>query len=273
MEPIENTTPEKFNLEKVLDVVENDNKNPVLTDEEVNSAKQSLVIQYPKIKRHIIDPPLKHKCKKQKYGMFSWYPSKTAKPDINGIYGVIILRGSFETAEDAEKRAEFLIKNEDSKHEFFIAEVGSEKPLCLDNKYARDVKIVETKVDEAKKEQDDEYKKETDKTRKEIEKRKQELEDDVKRNPDEINLDYYITQLVKMSNINQRLNEQKAEMKKCLDIIKSTKKTVLDIEKDHPEYRTTFIDKMKATFEERGIPVDIEKLKNNFDDILKNIMS
>lgn len=261
----------KFDIKKVQEEIKKDASHQPLTDAQTSQAKKELIIQYPKIKRHIIDPPLKTGSKNQKLGMFSWYPSKGAKPDVNGIYGVIILRGCFKTEAEAEARATYLIQNVDSKHELYIAEVGCEKPLCVDNKYVNDIKIIESTVDKSKKEHEEEVRKEQENTQKQIEQKKRELEDDVKRDPNEVDIDMYITKLIKLSNINQHYNDQKTEMLRCEDIIKRTKSEVIEIEHIHPEYKDQFISKMEATFVERGIPVDVNKIKQNFDEILQGI--
>lgn len=259
----------KFDIDKVKETIQKDSLVPALTDEQTNIAKKDLVVKYPKVKRHIIDPPLKTGSKNQKLGMFSWYPSKGAKPDVNGIYGVIILRGAFKTEEEAENRAKFIIQNVDSKHELYIAEMGAEKPLCLENKYARDIKIIESTVDKAKLEHEDQLKKEHEEAQKQMEKRKKELEEDAKRDPSEINLEAYITKLTKLSNINQHYQEQKKELEKYAGIIEQTKQDIIVIDREHPEYKKEFLAKMESTFIERGIPVDMEKIKKNFEEILE----
>lgn len=252
---------ERFDIKKVQDVIAEESKTPVLTQEQVAAAKSDLVIKYPKVKRHIIDPPFTAQSKKQKYGMFSFYASRGAKPDINGLYGTIILRGADKKVEDLEKRAEYIIQNVDSRHELYIAEIGAEKPLSFDTKYCLDVKVVEKSVDEAKKEAIESEKKDIENAKAQIETKKKELYEDVKKDPNEVDIDYYATCRMKLANVRQHLEEQLRQMQRSRDIIQATKEKLIQMDAEHPEFKDEFISKMQATFQERGILIDLDKIK------------
>jgi hypothetical protein len=254
------STEVRFDIEKVKAAIAEESKTPPLNPDQLAAAKSDLVIKYPKVKRHIVDPPFAANSKKQKYGMFSFYASRGAKPDVNGIYGTIILRGADKKVEDLERRAEFIIQNVDSRHEILIAEIGAEKPLSYEPKYALDVKIVEKNVDALKEEAVAEEKKDMERAKEQIENRKKALYEDVKKDPNEVNIDYYITQKVKMSNQRQHLEDLLNQVQKSREVIQKCRELIVSIDADHPEYKAEFLDKIKATFQERNILVDYDKM-------------
>lgn len=255
----------RFNVERVMKAIAEESTAPILTDEQTKIAKKELTVRYPKVKRHIIDPPLKVLSKKQKIGMFSWYPSRGAKPDINGVYGTIIHRGAYRTVEEAEKRSTELIRTVDSKHEYYLCYVGAEHPLSTDVSVCTDIKMVEQNVDLAReeKEKQDEIDKEN--ARRQIEERRKRLQDDATRDPNEINLDYYATKKSVLANTRQRLEDQLKEVQRSRELIDKTKKIIMDIDQSHPSYKDEFFEKMKATFEAQNIKIDLEKMQRYMD--------
>ena len=60
--------------------------------------------------RRFVDPPISD----QKYCLVSFTPSRDAKPDKHGIFGMMKVRGSYSTDEECEDRMGFLIRDVDS---------------------------------------------------------------------------------------------------------------------------------------------------------------
>ena len=91
-----------------------------LTEEEVKSAKSELIVndfvyKFPRFERFYSDPQLQN----QNYGLISFVPSKGATPDTDGDFGMLKIRGTFSTEDEAMLRAEYLIRNGDSYHSIY----------------------------------------------------------------------------------------------------------------------------------------------------------
>lgn len=71
----------------------------------------------------------------QNYGIFAFVPSQNAKPDSDGIYGMIKLGGNYEQVIDAEARMEKIIKEEDSFNRLRCVRVGQPTLLTVDSRW------------------------------------------------------------------------------------------------------------------------------------------
>ena len=125
--------------DKTIPIVDKD--APVLTEEETKLAVKdlnckSLLNRYPTLERRLIDPPFKD----QKYFLISFVPSKGATPDEQGIFGFAKVRGVFSDVEDADDRAEHLIKSVDSYHKIFHGYIGRPFPLTLSSDFSKDIR-------------------------------------------------------------------------------------------------------------------------------------
>ena len=83
----------------------------------------------------IIDEPIEN----QKYCLFSFIPSSTAKPDKNDIYGMIKIRGVYNTLDECDSRCIDIIKNSDSYNKIIYGEVGHPIPITINNKYSNEM--------------------------------------------------------------------------------------------------------------------------------------
>ena len=140
-------------------------RDPPLSDVDADNAVADLVVSpianYPKLERMYADPLLIN----QKISLVSFIPSKTAKPDKDGIYGMIKVRGTFATEDEANARAEYLIKNVDSYHKIYHTFTGRPFPATCSSKFSHatteiDIrnKIRNIVSDDVKKQKDDENK-------------------------------------------------------------------------------------------------------------------
>lgn len=120
-----------------------------LSDKEMKEACKNLIrdglsVNYPEIERSYIDP----KFEEQNFCLHSFLPAQDAKPNKDGIYGMIKFRGTFRTSKEANERAEYLIKNVDSAHPILTSVVGKPIPVTINyDKFIHhdDVKEVELK--------------------------------------------------------------------------------------------------------------------------------
>ena len=83
-----------------------------LTEEEVKNAMNTLNNKkfenfFLKVERRYADPVESM----QRIGLFSFVPAKGATPNEKGVYGFAKLRGNYPTDQEANERAEYLIRN------------------------------------------------------------------------------------------------------------------------------------------------------------------
>ena len=117
-----------------------------LTENEVNNAMKELnnssyVKNFISIERRYADPvdPL------QRIGLISFVPAKGATPNDKGVYGFAKIRGNFATENEANEKAEFLIRNVDSYHQIYHAYVGRPFPLTTTSDYSQEQHQIDIK--------------------------------------------------------------------------------------------------------------------------------
>jgi hypothetical protein len=91
-----------------------------LSESELGQAMSELnvrdhVSKFARFDRLYADPTIPN----QNICLHSFVPAKGASPDQDGVYGMIKIRGVFATEDEANQRAEFLIKNNDSYHKIY----------------------------------------------------------------------------------------------------------------------------------------------------------
>ena len=115
---------------------------PVLNDEDCERAyKECFVSSLTDIayERKYADP----KIPGQTYSLHSFIPSKGAKPDKDGIFGMLKIRGTFGTIEETNERAEELIRNHDSYHKIYHGYVGKPMPITIKSDFSAEVEEVD----------------------------------------------------------------------------------------------------------------------------------
>ena len=187
-----------------------------LTGTDANNAINDLVVppisNYPKLERMYVDPSQAG----QKYSLVSFIPSLNATPDKDGIYGMIKVRGTFPTEDEANARAEYLIRNVDSYHKIYHVLTGRPFPATSSSKFSHatteiDIrnKIKTVVSEDVKKQKDDENK-----VINEIKDREKKLLEESKRNKNEEPanpLEEYTTQKVKFAQLVWTYNETTKE--------------------------------------------------------------
>lgn len=229
-----------------------------LTEEEVEVAKKALIntsflkLDFPRAIRVRKDPPLAQ----QNYYMFTFVPSKGARPDADGCFGVMKQRGTFPTPKEAEEWGETIIRGVDSYNENIIGYVGSDFPLTVDSKYCLSTKEVDVrgKMDTVARDsirsQRENDKKEMD----EIQERRRALLSDTTQTKEESidDLDYYVTLRVKRANIRIMQEECEKKLKECAKILKKTTSEINKMDDTHPQYAKEYTAKYKSALDAIG---------------------
>lgn len=213
-----------------------------LTEEEVVQAKKELIntsflsMNFPKVVRTRRDPPLSQ----QNYYVMTFVPSKGARPDADGCFGVMKQRGTFPTPKEAEEWSENLIRGTDSYNENIIGYVGNDFPVTLDPKYCLSTKEVDvrTKMDTIARDSIRSQRENDKKEMEEIQERRRELLSDTSEDKATAidDLDYYVTLRVKRANIRMMQEECTKKMKECAKILSKTTSEINKMDDKHPQY-------------------------------------
>lgn len=230
-----------------------------LSEEETKHAVKDLVNtavikNYPKLERVYVDPPLIN----QVYSLHSFIPSKDAKPDKDGIYGMVKFRGTFQTKQEAFKRAETLIRTADSYHKIFTGFVGRPFPLTVASKFSEE-KIdidLKKKTQQVVSENIMEKKREELREVEDIKKREENLISRQKESKDTDPYEVYITNQVKRAQLSWTYMETKKKMAEMREIIIKTREAIQKADEEHPEYQTKYKEKYFKARENAHIPED-----------------
>jgi hypothetical protein len=227
------------------------NITPSLICSELKAASDILVTPFFRpVERKYIDPPISQ----QVYCVHSFVPSKCASPDKDGIYGMIKCRGTYNTLEEANQKAEELIKKVDSIHKYHINKVGHPFPMTLDSKFASEKKEVDLK-EKCDKTMEVDFKEQTNENKKEISEIKQREELLLKEVKIDDPLEKYVTTRVRRANLVWTYVEN---IKKLRDVFKNIKKAEKEIEEQdgkNPEFRKEYIDRFNHARRESGLNV------------------
>jgi hypothetical protein len=216
-------------------------------------------ITFTQVDRYYADPAQHN----QKIALVSFVPSSGAKPDEDNIYGMMKVRGVYATEQEANERAEFLIRNVDSYHEIFHAYVGRPFPVTTSDVFASDIK----KIDIRKKttdviSQDIMEKKRQEKADmtdiKEREKKLLEESERAKAGLPRDLFEEYITENVKRAQIIWTYHETKKKMSQMIETYKNAITRIREIDELHPDYAQSYEEKYMEARRQSGIPDDNE---------------
>jgi hypothetical protein len=210
---------------------------------------------YRSIDRRYADPEIPG----QKYCLVSFIPSKGAKPDSDNIYGMMKVRGVYATEEEANERAEFIIRNTDSLHEIFHAFVGRPFPVTTKTGFENEIQTIDirqktvdlisqdilSKKCQEKKEMEELQDKE--KILLEESKRAQE---GVPEDPFET----YITNQVKRAQLLWTYRETQKKMEQMKESFKSAQILIQELDKEHPSFHNDYREKYMKARRDAGIP-------------------
>jgi len=212
-----------------------------LTDEEVQIALEENIVDFPRIEKYWVDPAYRN----QNYCLVSFVPSKNAKPDEDGVFGVMKVRGVFPDEKEATDHARELITNVDSYNTIFIGEVGRALPITIDNeKYASEttstdirdkaIAVVDSHMRTKKRDEERETQ--------EQEKRRRELTEEYDPNSTENKLEDYTTRRTGKANLVYN-------MVNALNQLRSHRASL----EKHPEYREQYLSRYVRVCADVGI--------------------
>ena len=238
--------------------------HPPLSEDEVTEAMKTLnnssfVKNFLNVERRYADPvdPM------QKIGLISFVPAKGATPNDKGIYGFAKLRGNYPTDNEANEKAEFIIRNVDSYHHVYHAYVGRPFPITTTSDYSgerKEIDIRKSMVDSVsasiKSKKDDERKQ-----IQEIELREKELLEDSKKEEDNPS-DHYTTLRVKKAQISWTYIETQKKLDEMKLIIIKTRDEIKQMETEDDTYEKTYYNKYCEARKASGL--DNSNIKNSF---------
>lgn len=244
-----------------------------LTQEDVKKAMSELnvdtfVKRFPKVEKFYADPAIPA----QVYSLVSFVAAKGATPDKDGVFGMLKVRGTFATEDEAMLRAEYLVRNVDSYHSIYHTYVGRPFPLAATNKYISDtVEIdIKKKVTEETSAQIRQKRDAERQSVKEMEEKEKELLADVAIKPEDIDpVDTYTELRVKKAQLSwtyletlKKMNEMKA------NIIKS-REELANMDVQHPECRSEYMTRYKDARKKSGLPETDESFMKYLGDDLE----
>ena len=195
----------------------------------------------------------------QTIGLFSFIPSKGASPDKNGIYGFAKLRGNFATKEEANSKAEEIIRSVDSYHKIYHCRVGYPFPLTVSSRFSQNINEVDfhSEVSKGVKQDLKDKRREERKVMDEIKEREIELLEDVKNHDsDEFTIDDYITTHVKKAQIYFTLLETKKKIEEMKSIVRNALEKIREMDTEHPEFKEEFMERYIHARKKSGFKED-----------------
>lgn len=213
----------------------------------------SFVKKYKQVERTFADPGIMN----QQYCLVSFVPSSQAKPDEDGCYGMVKVRGTYNTIDECNERAEFLIQNIDSYHKIYTTYVGRPFPATSSSKYSAETAEVDIKKKITKVVSEDikKQKMEEQKEINEIKEREKKLLDSSKEeNADPF--EEYITMRVKKAQLTWTYLETLKKMDEMKSSILKVRTEIEDADKEHPEYIDNYREKYYAARRESGLKED-----------------
>jgi hypothetical protein len=214
-------------------------------------------ITFAQVDRYYADPYQPN----QKIALVSFIPSSGAKPDKDNIYGMMKVRGVYATEEEANERAEFLIRNVDSYHEVYHAYVGRPFPVTTSDGYTTEIKKIDIrqKTTDVISEDILQKKKAERGEMEDIKDREKQLLDESKRaqagEPKDI-FEEYITENVKRAQLVWTYHETKTKMDQMKDSFEKATIRIKEIDEKEPEFVDKYRDKYMEARRQSGIPDD-----------------
>jgi hypothetical protein len=226
-----------------------------LTNDELPAAIETLRITaptFPKINRKLVDP---YRAGEPAFALFSYVKAPGATPDEKGFFGAAKIRGVFHSKEEADERAEELIRDVDSTNSIFTCLVGRPFPL-IDEGCA----IETNQVDLQKKTEDAiainvrEKRKKEQKEMDEIKDRQAELMRDVDPNKPIDEGETYTEQRTKLAHLRYQIGEHANKGLECEALRDKTIKWLLEASAKNPELEAAYFERYMNSRRKAGIP-------------------
>jgi hypothetical protein len=234
-------------------------KQVVLSEEQVASAMETLrvndfVEKFPRVDKFYADPAIAS----QVYGLHSFVPAKGARPDEKGVYGFVKFRGAFATQQEADERAEFLIRNVDSFHDIYTSFCGRPFPISHNKDFVKETAEVDVRDQIVKATSEDvaaKVKKDRQLKDEVLEREKKLIEDCSK---EESPLDRYTTLQVKRANTISAILEARKKLDKWVEGLAKCREEIKQLDDTDPTHRDSYIEKYLAAREGVGMPSTLE---------------
>jgi hypothetical protein len=232
------------------------NLGATLTEQEVRDAVSELHVteftkKFPRVEKFYADPMVAN----QSYSLVSFMPSQGATPDKDGVYGMLKVRGTYATEDEAMLRAEWLIRNVDSYHAIYNTYVGRPFPLCANKKYITDTtevdikkKVVEETSIDVRKKRDEEKQ-----IMKQIEEREKELLADVEKKEDDP-YDVYTELMVKKAQLSWTYHQTLGKMEDMKKNIIKAREEIAKMKAENEDYHAQYMDKYMEARKKAGLP-------------------
>jgi hypothetical protein len=229
-----------------------------LSEAELDAALEKLVRNWPQVEKRWADPPIPG----QTYCSFSFMPSKGVKPDKDGLYGYMKVRGAFSNETDRDAYAEQIINNVDSYHAIHHGMMGHPLPLVDDNddRYCLEVESVGLKnkiqsdMTKDVKERREKEKDFVEEAKKHAEKEREKEEEALKGNVD--HEERYTTLRVKRANLIFTIYQMLTGMKRYKDTLNQTINILDEMDEKHPTFSQTFLSRYNHAAEAAGLPTE-----------------
>ena len=214
-------------------------------------------IEYLQVDRYYADPPQMN----QKISLVSFVPSKEARPDKDGIFGMMKVRGVYATEREANERAEFLIRNVDSFHDIYHSYVGRPFPVTTSDSYSNEIKSIDIrkKTTEIISEDIMEKKRQEQKEMEEIKEREKHLLEESQRaqqNEPRDAFEEYITENVKRAQLIWTYHETKKKMEQMVVGFKKATDRIIELDQTNEDFKERYRDKYMEARRSSGIPDD-----------------
>ena len=220
-----------------------------LTEQELIEARMKLWnnrfldLKFPRERKFRIDPSISG----QSIGLISFSPSKDARPDPQGCFGVLKLRGNFTNQSDAERYGAMLMRKYDSYAEYDLVRVGQDFPLMLDNSiYTEETKEVNIKavVDDISLSFIRKKKEEERQQREEVETRSRKLisKDTEEDRAESLNdLEFYTTMRTKKAHCQHVIDQSKEKLEEAKTALAHIIEQIEELDGKFPDYKTQYI--------------------------------
>ena len=191
--------------------------------------------------------------------LVSFIPSTGATPDKDNIYGMMKVRGVYATEEEANERADFIIRNVDSYHEIFHCKVGRPFPITNDNEFASTVHKIDIRKKTTELISKDilNKKKEEREEMMEIQDREKNLLEESKKAQEGGKMDEfdeYITMNVKRAQLLWTYKETKEKLKQMKKSYLSSIERIKELDEGHPNFKDEYKEKYMSARRDAGIP-------------------
>lgn len=237
-----------------------------LNDEETRRAVSQLVVKrdFPQVERKFADPELPL----QKVGLVSFIPAKGARPDSDGFFGFMKLRGNYASTDEADARAEHLIRNADSYHEILHVRVGLPFPVVserekiavlADDDHQIDIKEkinteMANEIREKRKKEKEAMNTIKEREDKLLDNNKKLIENDGIPETDDPDEHYTLLRSKRAQLIWTYLYQMKRVHKEIIPSILNATAEVRELDRDRPELKEECFRRFKAARDEVGIP-------------------